>query len=97
MTCPYCPAVVGPRDGVYVTWRHGQRIVAHSECHAKHGGDPGAFVVPPVSELGETLVALISRMLEVEPMGQTPEQWRESLARNVVQRLLNDYEIHERE
>lgn len=94
MTCPYCPNEVGPRDGVYVTWRHGQRIVAHSECHAKRGWV--ALSSAPVNGLAEALVALISRMLEVEPMDQTPEQWRESRARNICQRLLNDFEIHER-
>lgn len=91
MTCPYCPDEVRPRDGVYITWRGGERIVVHSACHAK-----AMLAEPAEPSMAETLVSLISRMLEVEPMDQTPEQWRHARARNIAQRLINDFEIKER-
>lgn len=94
MTCPHCHLIIGPRDGTYVTWRGGERIVSHSECHAR------ARWTQPLSadqQLAEKLVDIVRAKLEVGVIdGQTPEEWRESRARNLVQQLINDFEITER-
>lgn len=90
MICPRCGETIEVTQSVVAT----SKGWMHKSC----GG--WTFIeskpIASVSETAATLVALISRMLEVEPMDQTPEQWRDARARNIAMRLINDFEIKER-
>jgi len=92
MTCPHCTRAIGKTDGVYVTWRHGERIVFHSKCHAR-----APFVEPSPDD--EALVEAIASMLHSRMMvvaGSLAANGPDKLAREISQVLLSRFRIERR-